>query len=98
MTITAEEYAVIKEIVKDAIEEKHTEFWVDAEQHYLDHKQMLECRSNQSQWEENHKFVKGMRDSKEMVKKVTLRVAVTTLVTAGIAWILYSFGFKPPGQ
>ena len=97
MEITISEQR-LKEIVRDAIDEKHTEFWVDAEQHYLDHNQIKMCREHKEEWVENHRVMTEIRGSAETVKKISVRTAVVVITTAALGWLAYVFNLRIPGQ
>ena len=85
-------------VVKQAIEEKHTEFWVDAEQHYLDHSQLKVCREQKEEWMANHEFMSEIRGSTATIKKISLRTAIVVLTTGALAWVAWAFQLRPPGQ
>jgi len=70
----------IKSAVREAIEEYKTDFWVDAEQHYLHHKLMEECQQKQPEWKANHKFVSDVRKSGGIAKSVAIKVIITAIL------------------
>ena len=75
--------------VKTAIEQKHAEFWIEAEQHFLDHQQLAECRQLKGEWLKNHEFTAELRKNTNTAKRIILKTTIGGIVTAIIAWIVY---------
>ena len=57
MALNKDDYEMIQSIVENAIEKKHAEFWVGAEEHWTDHRDFKDCRLHHDEWKENHKFI-----------------------------------------
>ena len=92
MALTEQDKKDIRETLIKTLEEKHNDFWIEAEQHYLDHKQCQECQGYQEDWKKDHEFIKGWRESTGYVRKQSLRVAVGTVVATAVGWALWRLG------
>ncbi len=74
----------IKAAVHAALTEHKEAFWIEAEQHYEDHKAILRCRSQEN--EKDHEFVRGVREKKETAIKIGWGMIVVSGVGfAGLA-------------
>lgn len=91
MTLTPDDIRVIAQAVKEAMDEKHATFWIEAEQHYLDHQQLAECRQTRPEWIENHKFVSEIRETKAFIKRTSIKLIVASVVGAIISWVALHF-------
>lgn len=69
---------MIKDAVRAAIAEERAEFWVNAEQHYLDHQALLKCRAGEEPRRRRTEFINDlMKLGEERVKEsVRLGIAI----------------------
>lgn len=81
--------AEIKEALKEALEEHHTDFYVEAEKHYQDHQQLDQCRESKEEWQANHKLISDIRKSGEQVRGVIWTTLTRSLVVALLGLLVY---------
>ena len=84
-----EQKLIIKECIDEVWTKHKEEFWVDPEQHYLDHQLLRGCAANQQEMKANHEFVTELRRGTGLVKKLTLVTSVTTAISGFIYWVFY---------
>lgn len=72
----------MKEILGEVLEEQRKQFWVPAEQHYLHHKHMENCLESKAEWEKNHEFVAGVRQSGQLAKGAMIKLLATAIFGA----------------
>ena len=71
--------ADIKAAVHEVLEEQRRNFWVEPEQHFLDHDMLKVCRLDRDIWRENHRFITDIREGVGTAKKVGVVALVTAL-------------------
>lgn len=80
----------IVKAVKTALKEHQTEFWIDAEKHYLHHKALDHCQESRPVWEANHEFISAVRRAGSTAKTVTISTVTRTLIAAIFGVIVYA--------
>jgi hypothetical protein len=78
----------IKGALVEVAEEKRT-FWVEPERHWRDHDEFarLACRKNQEEYEDDHRFVRGVRRGVDSTEKTAWKAIVGLGVIGLAAWI-----------
>jgi len=86
----------IKDAFKEALEEHHTAFYVEAEKHYQHHQQMEICQASKPEWEANHNFMSDVRRTGSKAKGVVVTTVSNGLVVAllGALWYAVVHFFK----
>ena len=87
--ITEEQRALIQTVVSEVYKQHKETFWVDPEQHFLDHQLIRGCAMHQDEMKKNHDFVSDLRRGTGLVRKVTIMTAIGTAIPAMIWWIIY---------
>lgn len=67
MSLTEEQ---VEAAVHRALEEQRKHFWVEPEQHFLDHDMLKTCRADRDRWRRNHEFIEGMVEATGTAKKL----------------------------
>ena len=80
----------IKQALHEVLEEHREKYWVDPQQHFLDHEQMKQCRSNRDKWFRNHQFVEGVISAIATGRKAGILTSVSIIVSAFLALIWYA--------
>lgn len=62
--------AEIKSLMHEVLEEQRKNFWVEPEQHFLDHDMLKTCRADRDRWRRNHEFIEGMVEATGTAKKI----------------------------
>lgn len=78
---------LIKDAVRDVIKEERKSFWVEPEQHYLDHELLKSCRVSAEDRRNNHEFVARVRRNLEDTRGVVLKSIIGFIVLASLAWL-----------
>lgn len=76
-----------KALMHEALEEQRRTFWVEPEQHFLDHDMLKTCRADRERWRRNHEFVEGMIDSTATAKKIGIGGMLAALGGL-IVWVI----------
>lgn len=86
----------IKEALHEVLEEHREKYWVDPQQHFLDHEQMKQCRGSRDRWLRNHGFIEGIIENIGTVKKTGIIASVGTVVSAllGLLWYILTHPIK----
>ena len=76
----AEFKTIIKDVLKEVLDEERKSYWVDPEQHYRDHQQLQTCNTCMPEIRKNHAFVSAIRSSADVAEKVSVRIIVSSIV------------------
>jgi hypothetical protein len=79
--------AEIKALLHEVLEEQRKNFWVEPEQHFLDHDMLKVCRGDRERWRRNHEFVEGVIDSASTAKKIGIGGLLAAIGGFGL-WII----------
>jgi len=71
--------AEIKELMHEVMEEQRRNFWVEPEQHFLDHDMLKSCRQDRETWRKNHDFITGVREASGTAKKAGIGFIITAI-------------------
>lgn len=71
----------IRSIVKEELAAERTAFWVPAERHYNEHRQLEKCVKSAEEKDANHEFVSSMRKRGNKAGEVAFYLAVVASCT-----------------
>lgn len=85
---------VVDSTVKNRLKAEREKFWLPAEEHYLDHQKIRECRDNKVMTERagNHRYIKKLRRREKLITTTALRGTVAVMVAIVANWLCKMVG------